>query len=57
MVGVAMNWIDLAQNRVVVSWSVMISFDLKLNVLLTVHHSISVYENQRDALFIQFIKN
>jgi hypothetical protein len=28
------------------------------NVLLTVHHhSISVYSNQRDALFNQFIKN
>jgi hypothetical protein len=27
------------------------------NVLLTVHHSLSVYWNQRDALFIQFIEN
>jgi hypothetical protein len=26
-------------------------------VLLTVHHSRSVQRNQRDALFIQFIKN
>jgi hypothetical protein len=30
---------------------------VKLNVLLTVKNSISVYWNQRDALFIQFIEN
>jgi hypothetical protein len=29
----------------------------ELNVLLTVHHSTSVWRNQRDALSIQFIKN
>jgi hypothetical protein len=28
-----------------------------LNVLLTVHHSVSVYWNQRDPLFIQFVEN
>jgi hypothetical protein len=28
----------------------------QLNVLLTVHHSISVQLNQRDTLFIQFIE-
>jgi hypothetical protein len=28
-----------------------------LNVMLTVHHSISVQWNQRDALFIHLIKN
>jgi hypothetical protein len=33
------------------------SFFAKLNVLLTVHRSIPVQLNQRDALFIQFIKN
>jgi hypothetical protein len=33
-----------------------IYFSLKLNVLLTVHHSISVQWNQRDALFVHFIK-
>jgi hypothetical protein len=29
---------------------------LKLNVLLTVHHNISVQWNQRDAIFIKIIK-
>jgi hypothetical protein len=33
------------------------TFTFTFNVLLTVHRSISVSWNQRDALFIQFIKN
>jgi hypothetical protein len=29
----------------------------ELNVLLTVHHSTSIKQNQREALLIKFIKN
>jgi hypothetical protein len=46
--GCSILWVDTQR--------ILIRF-YRLNVLFTVHHSISVQWNQRDVCFIQFIKN